>query len=44
MLNDHAKELILDADISDKHEQVQDTLTGLYNQYFVTPLSLILDT
>ena len=43
-LYNNAKELILDAEITDKHEQVQDTLTNLYNPYFGTPLSIILDT
>ena len=40
----HAKEMILDAEITDEHKQVQDTLPYRYNPYFGTPLYIILDT
>ena len=43
-LDNHTKELILDADKTDGHEKVQGTLTDLYNSYFGTPLFIILDT
>ena len=43
-LDVHAKELILDAEITDEHEHGQDKLTNLYKPYFGTPLSIILDT
>ena len=42
-LDDHAKELILDAEITDEHKRGQYTLTYEYNPYFGTPLSIILD-
>ena len=43
-LNDHVKELMFDADITDKHKRVQDELTDLFNPYFGTPLYIILYT
>ena len=43
-LEDHAKELILDAKITYEHKRCQDSLTYFYNPYFGTPLSIILDT
>ena len=43
-LENHTKELITNAKIKDKHKQGQYTLTYCYNQFFVTPLSTILDT
>ena len=43
-LDDNARELILDAEITDKHERGQDTLTYCYNPYFGTPLYIILYT
>ena len=42
--DNHSKELILSDEIIDEHKQVQDTLPNLYNPYFGTPLSIILDT
>ena len=43
-LDYHAKELILEDKITDKHEQRQYAQPDLYNPYFVTTLSIILDT
>ena len=43
-LDDHAKGLILDADITDEHERGQDALTEHYTPYCCTHLSVKLDT
>ena len=43
-LDNHTKELILDTNITDEHEWGQGTLPNLYNPYFCTHLSIILDT
>ena len=43
-LNNHTKEMILDAKITDEHERCQDTLPYHYIPYVGTSLSTILDT
>ena len=43
-LDDHTKELIRVAKITDKHKRGQDTLPYRYNSYFFTSLLAILDT
>ena len=43
-LDDHTKYLVIDAKITGKHKQVQDTLPYCYNSYFRTPISTISDT
>ena len=43
-MDDHTKELIIDARITDDHKRGQDEPPYRYNPYFGTPLSIILDT
>ena len=43
-LDDYAKDLILNVNITDKNKQCQDQLPELYNPFLDTPLSIILDT
>ena len=43
-LDNHLKELILNAKITDEQKRGHDTLPCRYNPYFITPLSTILDT